>query len=188
MKDLMLVIDVQNVYFPGQPWACPSLPRTVNNIKMLLDSPACGRKFDVLFTQYLAAKEPKGRWAQYNAEYREINEDPDLSEIAGSLKPYLDKWPVCDKHTYSSCYIPEIREAISRYDRILLTGVVAECCILATMTSLIDEGAHVCYLKDAISGQSQEWEDMIEKIAASFAPIHTEVLSTEDFLSSLLKC
>ena len=113
MKDLMLVIDVQNVYFPGQPWACPSLPRTVNNIKMLLDSPACGRKFDVLFTQYLAAKEPKGRWAQYNAEYREINEDPDLSEIAGSLKPYLDKWPVCDKHTYSSCYIPEIREAIS---------------------------------------------------------------------------
>lgn len=184
MKDLLLVIDVQNVYFPGQPWACPSLPRTVENIRRLLDSPACGQQYDVLFTRYLASGEPKGRWASYNSEYRDINEDACLSEIASPLKPYLKKWPLLDKCTYSSCYIPQIREAVSRFDRILLSGVVAECCILSTMMGLIDEGAHVCYLKDAVSGQSPEWEERIEKIAASFAPIHTEVLTTEEYYCS----
>lgn len=182
MKDLLLVIDIQNVYFPEHPWACPTLPRTVDNVKKLLDSPACGQDFDVLFTQYLASQEPQGCWAQYNSEYSEINEDSHLSEIADTLKPYLTKWPLREKNTYSSCYIPEVRDAVLRYNRIILTGVVAECCILSTMMALIDEGARVCYLKDAISGQSQEWEDQIEKIAASFAPIHVEILDTEEYL------
>lgn len=185
MKDLLLVIDIQNVYFPGQPWACPSLPRTVENVKWLLDASACGRDFDVMFTRYLAAKEPTGRWAQYNLEYEAINEDEYLSEIAEPMKPYLTKWPVYDKSTYSSCYISELMDNLSKYRRILLTGVVAECCILATMTALVDAGAYVCYLKDAISGQSQEWENTIEKIASSFSPIHSEILSTEEYLRTL---
>lgn len=182
MKDLLLVIDVQNVYFPKQPWACPSLPAAWKNIQRLLDSPSCGHAYDVVFTQYLAPKEPKGRWNQYNQEYRDINADPYLSKLAGPLTPYLEKWPVYVKSTYSSCSIPELRTIPGQYDRILLTGVVAECCILSTMMSFIDEGAHVCYLKDAIAGQSPEWEARIEAIAASFSPVHTEVLGTDEYL------
>lgn len=187
MKDLLLVIDVQNVYFPGQPWACPSAPKMVENIKKLLDSPACGRDFDVMFTQYLAAEDPKGRWTKYNAEYKEINEDPFLCDMEESMKPYQEKWPTYTKSTYSSCYIPEIMDAIFKYDRIILTGVVAECCILATMTALVDAGAHVCYLKDGVAGQSQEWEDTVERIAATFAPIHAEVMTTEEYLNIVEK-
>lgn len=187
MKDLLLIIDIQNVYFPGQPWACPSVPRTIENVKKLLNSPSCGHDFDVIFTQYLAAEHPKGRWNLYNSEYKDINENDFLCSIADELKPYQEKWPTYTKNTYSSCYIPEIKDAIFKYDRIILTGVVAECCILATMTGLIDAGAHVCYLKDGVSGQSQEWEDTIEGIAASFAPVHAQILSTEEYLKSVKK-
>lgn len=183
MKDLLLIIDIQNVYFPGQPWACPSVSKTLKNVKKLLDSPACGRAFDVMFTQYLAAEDPKGRWKLYNSEYKDINESEFLCAMADELKPYQEKWPTYTKSTYSSCYVPEIMDAVFKYDRIILTGVVAECCILATMTGLIDAGAHVCYLKDGVSGQSQEWEDTMEKVAASFAPMHTEVLRTEEYLN-----
>lgn len=28
MKDLLLVTDIQNVYFPDQSWVCPSVLRT----------------------------------------------------------------------------------------------------------------------------------------------------------------
>ena len=185
MKDLLLVIDVQNVYFPEQPWACPSLPKAVKTIQTLLDSPHCGSSYEVLFTQYLAPQTPKGRWNQYNQEYRDINADPYLAELAAPLKPYLEKWPVYVKNTYSSCSIPELRRILGQYDRILLTGVVAECCILSTMMSLIDEGAHVCYLKDGIAGQSPEWEARIEAVAASFSPIHTEVLTAKEYLHRL---
>lgn len=183
MKDLLLVIDLQNVYFPGQPWACPSLPRTMENVKKLLDSPACGRSFDVAFTQYLANSAPIGRWEQYNTEYYDINHDEFLCAMANDLEAYQKIWPTYTKSTYSSCSIPEIMDAVSNYDRILLTGVVAECCILATLTGLIDAGAHVCYLKDGISGQSPEWEETIAQIAGTFSPIHTEVRTTAEYLA-----
>ena len=37
MKDLLLVIDMQNVYLPEQPWACETAARTKENILKLLE-------------------------------------------------------------------------------------------------------------------------------------------------------
>ena len=37
-NDLLLVIDMQNVYLPGQEWACPSIIRSSGHIRTLLDS------------------------------------------------------------------------------------------------------------------------------------------------------
>ena len=41
MNDLLLVIDMQNVYLPDQPWACETVAHTKANIlKLRLFSPA----------------------------------------------------------------------------------------------------------------------------------------------------
>ena len=37
-RDLLLVIDLQNVYLPGEEWACPSMPEAVKNIAKIIDS------------------------------------------------------------------------------------------------------------------------------------------------------
>ena len=65
----------------------------------------------------------------------------------------------------------------------MLTGVVAECCVLATMMEAIDLGRPVIYLTDAISGQSEEKEAQIRALAESFAPMHTTVETSEEYLT-----
>ena len=102
--------------------------------------------------------------------------------MAEGIKSYLNAGPVYDKSTYSSFRIPELLEELKSMDRVLLTGVVAECCVLATMMEAIDNGIHVVYLTDCVAGQSDQNEECIQKIAESFSPVHTEVMDSETYL------
>lgn len=185
MKDLLLVIDMQNVYMPGQPWACASMPAALERIQRLMEHPACGKAYDAVFTRYIAPEEPVGRWKQYNESNRRINEKPFLNQIVPQLQPFLMKWPFYDKSTYSACSIDRIADALQNYGRILVTGTVAECCVLSTMLGLIDAGAHVVYLRDAIAGRNQDLEQRIRDLAENFSPIHAQVMTVDMYLSGM---
>ena len=102
MKDLVLVIDVQNAYMKGQPWECNDTDKMLENIRKIIDS----GKADAVFTQFLAPTDPVGTWCDYNTINKEINESEELNEIEASLKPYLGRYPVMQKSTYSSMKIP----------------------------------------------------------------------------------
>ena len=93
-KDLLLVIDMQNVYRPGEEWGCPAFPRTVKNITTLLDAGV-----PAVFTRFVAPDEAVGTWQDYNRDYAHINENPYLNDLAAELKPYLDRCPLVDKST-----------------------------------------------------------------------------------------
>ena len=73
MNDLLLVIDMQNVYLPDQPWACETVAHTKANILKLLEKYP---KNQTIFTRYIAAKHPVGTWKTYNELNRKINEYP----------------------------------------------------------------------------------------------------------------
>ena len=180
MKDLLLVIDMQKVYAEGEPWACRETDRVCDNLLRVLDS---GKPDKVIFTRFDAPEEPVGCWAEYNSTYAQINADQRLGELMDPIAKASEGYPVYSKQTYSSLPIPEVASAVAAADRVVVTGVVAECCILATVEGLIDAGAKVVYLKDAVAGQSVEFEQMVEKIVASFAPIHTSVMTVEEYLS-----
>ena len=184
-KDLFLVIDFQNVYMPGQEWACPSLPEVIKNTRKLLEAGnSVNTPPDILFTKYLASEAPVGTWKVYNKEYQSINEDPFLCDIVPELKPFTSQYPVAVKSTYSSMKAEQVLTAAVGKERIILTGVVAECCILSTMMEAIDLGYKVVYLYDCIAGQTPENETAIRKIAESFAPMHTLVMSSDEYLRS----
>ena len=51
--DLLLVIDLQNVYTEGQPWACCHIRQAARNIRRLLDAGVCGKQPDVAAMQDL---------------------------------------------------------------------------------------------------------------------------------------
>ena len=53
--DLLLVIDMQNVYTKGQEWACEGVEAASRLILHLLESPTPKQ---VIFTQYLAPRTP----------------------------------------------------------------------------------------------------------------------------------
>ena len=180
-NDLLLVIDMQNVYLPDQEWACPHMPEASRNIRRIIDS---GKVSQVLFTQFLADEQPSGRWQEYNREYRAINEDPRLCAVCDEFLPYLQKYPLAVKSTYSSLKSAAVAEAAAKADRILLSGVVAECCVLATLMEAIDLGIHAVYLPDCCAGQTDENEERVRTIAESFVPVHTLVMNTEEYLRS----
>ena len=57
-SDLLLVIDMQNVYTKGQEWACKGIEHASASILRLLKQSK--KQKQVIFTQYLATEHPDG--------------------------------------------------------------------------------------------------------------------------------
>ena len=178
-EDLLILIDFQNVYLPGKPWACPTMEQAIENTLNIICSPESP---DYVLTQYIASPDPIGRWQQYNEEYAQINADEFLSEFPDTINRIKNDDNVIIKDTYSSLKSPALLTRLQGKKRVVLTGVVAECCVLATMMDAIDLGYEVIYLYDCISGFSAENEKMIRTLAESFSPIHTQVMSSAEYM------
>lgn len=178
-EDLLILIDFQNVYLPGNPWACPTMERSVENALRIINS---SNAPDYVLTKYIAPAEPVGRWKQYNEEYAEINADAFLNAFPEQIRQITNEKNVITKNTYSSMKSPALRSALAEKKRVVLTGVVAECCVLATMLDAIDLGYETIYLYDCVSGYTDEKENMIRALAESFAPVHTRVMSSGEYI------
>ncbi len=180
-EDLLLLVDFQNVYMPGQEWACPSMPEAIKNTIRILDAENAP---DVVMTRFVDPEEPTGRWAVYNEAYREINGNEFLSEFVPELEPYARRVTVVEKSTYSSVN-EEVLSALEGKKAVVMAGVVADCCILATMYDAMDLGYEVVCLYDCIAGVSEESEAEIRALAEIFSPIHTTVMSSEEYLAAI---
>lgn len=179
VKDLLLVIDMQNVYAPGGKWCCPGSEAAVENIKRIIRQTP---ELDVIFTRFLASKEPVGAWQEYNRVNADVNADTCANEMLPQFEEELRKYPLCTKSTYSSLSIPQVRQAAARADRVVITGVVAECCVLSTVLALIDEGIPVVYLTDAVAGVSEETQAAAELILSGLEPVHVQRMNTAAYL------
>src|SRR5699024_11879453 len=67
-NDLLLIIDMQNVYLPGQPWACPNIKHAIPYIKKKISE---FPENQIIFTKYLPFHHPKGIWKDYNIRSEE---------------------------------------------------------------------------------------------------------------------
>ncbi len=178
-QDLFLVIDMQNVYTKGQEWACEGIEAASASIQRILKSNAPEK---VIFTEYLAPEHPEGVWTEYNRVNASINANPWLNEMMPEFLPWTKIWPVYKKNVYSSFAIPEIVAAARKASRVIISGVVAECCVLSTVFAAIDAGCKVIYLTDAVAGLTGDSKKETEKIVSYFAPLHTECMTTDEYL------
>ncbi|MGN0437776.1 MAG: cysteine hydrolase family protein [Lachnospiraceae bacterium] len=178
-KPLLLVVDMQNVYSQGQKWECKNFHHVLEKIILLLKS----YKEKVIFTRYIASNHPKGIWADYNIENEDVNSDEWLNKIVEDLKEFQEKNETYDKSVYSSYSVEQIKEIAEDYSCVIVTGVVAECCVLSTVMSLIDAGVYVIYLQDAIAGVDNETEEATIKVLKGLSPLHLSILTTEEYLN-----
>ena len=160
--DLLLVIDLQNVYTEGQPWACCHIRQAARNIRRLLDAGVCG---EVLFTRFVPPAQPEGMWREYNRVNAAVNADAFANAMLPEMAPYLERYPLLDKSVYSSFSIPKV-----------------ECCVLSTVLAGIDLGHRMVYLTDAVAGVTPESEAQAEAIVSYLTVPHTEVLTTGAYL------
>ena len=181
MKDILLAIDIQNAYKIGQPWGCPNIDAVISNTIKLLESD----KFDTaFFTRHIPSPTPAGTWKKYNDHYDQINSSPHLSRLVPELLPHTKHHTVIEKSTYSAASALPAALFQVPLPRIVITGVVAHCCVLSTIMSLIDKGNEIVYLNDAIAGQHTDFEEMTRSIIKSFSPIHTHILTTAEYLNT----
>ena len=164
--DLLLVIDMQNVYTKGQEWACEGVEAASASILRLLNSQMPEQ---VIFTRYLAAEHPEGVWKEYNEMNAAVNADAWLNEMMPEFLPWVKTHPVYTKSVYSSFAVPEVVKAAKKARRLVL--------------SAIDAGCKVIYLTDAVAGLSEASRTETEKIVSYFAPLHTELMTTEEYLT-----
>lgn len=178
-NDLLLVIDMQNVYKSGGKWQCLDTEGAAQNVLRIIDSGAQ----NVVFTRFIAdERQPRGVWAQYNRKYADVNGDMYANEMIDELKEPLKKFPLYTKSVYSSARIPEVLEFCRRAGRVVVGGVVAECCVLSTVLSLIDEGIYVVYLTDAVSGLDKAKEDAVTLTFSGLSPLHVKMMTTDEYL------
>lgn len=172
---------MQNVYTRGQEWACLDTEGAAERIRRILSADCA----DVVFTKYIAAEYPSGVWADYNRKYQQINSDPWLNQLVDGLRETAERYPCYEKSVYSSLAIPEVRAAAERAGRVVVSGVVAECCVLSTVLELIDAGIYVVYLTDGVSGLDRPKEEATELILSGLAPLHLCFMTVEEYLRKM---
>lgn len=170
-NDLLLVIDMQNVYSKGQPWECYGCQEATTNIERVVSSGEFADR--VVFTKFLAPRHPVGCWKEYNKAYADINSNPWMSELMSPFDTLANKYTIVNKCTFSSVHDPIMFNLVREYKRVFVTGVVAECCVLSTVMSLIDMGIKVMWATDCIAGYTG-LKEKTEDILSGLSPIHVE--------------
>ena len=177
--DLLLIIDMQNVYAKGGEWECCDTESAAQNILRVVDSGACD---SAIITKFIADPNPRGVWKDYNQKYKKINEDKSANELLPQIAALSARFPVYEKSKYSSLSIPQVREACMAAKRVVVSGVVDDCCVLATVFELIDAGVYTVYLTDATSGLDKEKAAATELTLSGLAPLHVKLMTTEEYV------
>lgn len=182
-SDLLLVIDMQNVYKKGGKWECLDTEGAAHRINKIIDS---GME-NVIFTRFIAnEKNPKGVWNDYNIKYAAVNNDTYANQMVEELATPLRRFPLYTKGVYSSLAVPQVlsaaRTTAEKGGRVVVTGVVAECCVLSTVLALMDEGIYVIYLTDAVSGLDVPKEEATKLIFSGLSPLHVKMMTTQEYL------
>ncbi len=180
-KTLIMVIDMQNVYSTGQIWECKNFNNVCRNIKKLLVN-VNGEQ--IAFTRYIASINPKGRWHKYNKKNEDINNNLWLNKITDELLPLSKKYDCYDKSVYSSLSADGISKIIKGKKCVVITGVVAECCVLSTVLELIDKGIYVIYIIDAVAGINRKKEKAVMEILYGLSPLHLQFMTTNEYIKS----
>lgn len=163
----LLVIDMQNVYLPENEWSCIKMAEIIKYIEeKIKDFPIN----QVFFTKHMAFSNPKGQWKMYN----KINSSKYLNDYILELKKYLTDDNLFVKSGFSALSSNELFNALDRFDTIYITGVIAECCVLSTVFSLIDMGKKIIYCKNGIAGENEEREQAVIRVLEELSPLHVE--------------
>ena len=177
--DLLLIIDMQNVYAKGGEWECMDTEGAAANILRVVES---GAVDSAIITKFIADKNPRGVWADYNQKYKSINDDKNANELLPQIAALAGRFPVYEKSKYSSLSVPQIREAALKAKRVVVAGVVDDCCVLSTVFELIDAGVYTVYLTDATSGLTKEKAAATRLTLEGLSPLHVKLMTTEEYI------
>ncbi|GAA4157634.1 isochorismatase family protein [Gryllotalpicola daejeonensis] len=175
----LVVVDMQNVFADGSPWASPDYATASAGIRRLM--PAFGDR--VVFTRYVAPAHPRGEWVQYfeNAQFALVPPDDPLYDFTSEFHPV--KHPVVTREVFGKWGL-DLKAVLGGASEIVLTGVSTDCCVIATALPAADDGVHVLVPADACAGASPADHQKALDVMTLFTPL-IELTSVDALLADV---
>jgi nicotinamidase-related amidase len=162
---LLAVIDMQEFFAAGSPWAVPGFEDLIEPAGRL--ARAHGPR--TVFTRFVIPKVPQGSWAGYYRAWPQVLA-PEAAHLADLAQPWASQGrDTLDKTTFSK-WGPELESLLGPGRELTVCGVSTDCCVLATVLAAVDAGAQVRVIADACAGITAEAHEAALKLMAGFAP------------------
>jgi nicotinamidase-related amidase len=171
----LVVVDLQHVFGdPDSPWTAPRFDEIRPRIRRLAD--AFGDR--VVWTRFVAPREPVGAWADYYKQYPFALQPPDarLYQLVDDPRGA----PVVDATTFGK-WGPDLIEVVGN-EPLTVAGVATDCCVISTVLPAADAGVAVRVVADACAGSSDEEHDRALHLMGLYAPL-VEIVTTDEVLA-----
>lgn len=160
----LVVIDMQQVFAAGSPWASPDYAAAAAGVERLRPAFA-GR---VVFTRYVAPAQPRGAWVPYFEQWPFALVPPTDPLYALTLDP--GEAPVVTAETFGK-WGSALAEATQGAPELVVAGVSTDCCVLSTVLPAADAGIRVRVVADACAGATAEDHRRALDAMALYAPL-----------------
>jgi nicotinamidase-related amidase len=160
---LLAVIDMQEFFAAGSPWAVPGFEDLIEPVGQL----ARGYGPRAVFTRFLIPEVPQGSWVGYYRAWPQVLA-PEAAHLADLALPWRGVGTL-DKTTFSK-WGPELESMLGPGRELTVCGVSTDCCVLATVLAAADAGAQVRVIADACAGITAEAHEAALNLMAGFAP------------------
>jgi nicotinamidase-related amidase len=162
---LLAVIDMQEFFAAGRPWAVPGFEDLIEPVGQL----ARGYGPRAVFTRFVIPEVPQGSWAGYYRAWPQVLA-PDAAHLASLAQPWASQGrDTLDKTTFSK-WGPELESMLGPGRELTVCGVSTDCCVLATVLAAVDAGVQVRVIADACAGITAEAHQAALSLMAGFAP------------------
>ncbi|MGT2426010.1 cysteine hydrolase family protein [Amnibacterium kyonggiense] len=169
MSVALVVVDMQRVFADADSaWATPGYASASAGVRRLLPA------FDgaTVYTRFVAPRQPEGAWIPYYADWPDQlrPEDDPIWDVTAEFA--VRDAPVVSAPTFGK-WGPDLAAATGGADRLVVTGVSTDCCVLSTALAAADAGRSVIVPADACAGLSEADHRRALDAMALYAPLIT---------------
>jgi len=179
-KTALILVDIQNDYFPGGGWPVAEMDRAAENAAKLLQK---ARIFGDLVVHIRHETGPQAPFFRPGTAGAEIH--PSVAPTDGET--------VLTKHRPNSFHGTPLKDLLDQagITRVVLCGAQSQMCIDATTRAAVDFGLDTVVIEDACAAKEAQFGDVTvpaEMVHAAFmsplAMSYATVLTTDAFLTS----
>ena len=180
MSTALIIVDIQNDYFPNGKMELNNPEKAAANAAKILESFRQYNKDNIFHVQHIAADPAMGFFL------------PDTvgAEIHETVQP-LETESIIIKHFANSFLNTELESKLKEkgITKLVVVGMMTHMCIDATVRAAVDLGYETTLIEDACATRDLSYQDKVvpaQQVHYSFVSalngMYANVISTDDFL------
>ncbi|MCM3322646.1 cysteine hydrolase family protein [Cytobacillus kochii] len=180
MSTALIIVDIQNDYFPNGKMELSNPVKAASNAAKVLEWFRQNNKDNIFHVQHIASNPGLGFFLP-NTEGVQLNE---------TVLP-LEHESIIIKHAPNSFFKTELERKLreKRVTKLVIVGMMTHMCIDATVRGAVELGFETTLIEDACATRGLSYQDKVvpaEQVHFAFVSalngMYANVISTEDFL------